>query len=494
MASGASRLGGGAAAAPPAWQGYLFSSLAPTLASIVSNPAAVIKTQMQLVKRPADGGKPVFRNSWHCATKIYRVDGLAGLQRGLVTSMLRESSKGVFRLGLFRPLLGKIHDPADGPAPVWARMAAGAVSGAAGAVSANPFEVVRVRMQAQGSFSAGHQHNYKGVVDAFRRIVAQEGARGLYKATGASVARSMVGTSVNLTSYSLFRERLVAVLGDRAVTDMACALASGGVTTVAMSPIDVVRTRVMNQPTAADGSGALYRGAADAFPKILRAEGPTAFFKGVVPAFVRLGPHFVLTFMLLEQFRRAAHGYNARTAEARYLKRVFSVLDTDKSGEIDLPELEHALRAVMPPSPAEGGAESYGRVLHERATEIMERCDADGNGSISREEFVAGAGSLSDLFRGVELRATFDSIDLDKSGELDEIELYHALKASRTGSGVEFERQLRADVKRLLSEVDRDGNGTIDFKEFAHASALLEDLEEHRLLEGWLRESGVAQE
>mgnify|MGYP002053218328 CR=1 FL=1 len=32
-------------------------------------------------------------------------------------------------------------------------------------------------------------------------------------------------------------------------------------------------------------------------------QGPQAFFKGFIPAFVRLGPHTILTFIFLEQLR-----------------------------------------------------------------------------------------------------------------------------------------------------------------------------------------------
>lgn len=32
--------------------------------------------------------------------------------------------------------------------------------------------------------------------------------------------------------------------------------------------------------------------------------GPAGFFKGFVPAFVRLGPHTILLFLFLEQLRR----------------------------------------------------------------------------------------------------------------------------------------------------------------------------------------------
>jgi dicarboxylate transporter 10 len=44
---------------------------------------------------------------------------------------------------------------------------------------------------------------------------------------------------------------------------------------------------------------------------IIRDEGPLALFKGWVPAFVRLGPHTVVTFMVLEQIKNL---YNKRLA------------------------------------------------------------------------------------------------------------------------------------------------------------------------------------
>lgn len=44
---------------------------------------------------------------------------------------------------------------------------------------------------------------------------------------------------------------------------------------------------------------------------IIRVEGPLALFKGWVPAFIRLGPHTVVTFMVLEQIKNL---YNKRLA------------------------------------------------------------------------------------------------------------------------------------------------------------------------------------
>ena len=48
---------------------------------------------------------------------------------------------------------------------------------------------------------------------------------------------------------------------------------------------------------------AFLSGAFDLIRFTLR-QGPLAFYKGYVPAFVRLGPHTVLTFIFLEQLKK----------------------------------------------------------------------------------------------------------------------------------------------------------------------------------------------
>ena len=60
---------------------------------------------------------------------------LPGLYRGLPVAMIRESSKNMFRIGLFAPILKAMHPDKDTPAPAWKRFLAGTITGALGAVS-----------------------------------------------------------------------------------------------------------------------------------------------------------------------------------------------------------------------------------------------------------------------------------------------------------------------------------------------------------------------
>lgn len=78
----------------------------------------------------------------------------------------------------------------------------------------------------------------------------------------------------------------------------------GLVATTVCSPVDVIKTRVMND------KGGEYKSAIDCFTKTVRSEGPGALFKGWLPSYIRLGPQTVLTFVFLEQLKALYFRFN----------------------------------------------------------------------------------------------------------------------------------------------------------------------------------------
>ena len=64
-----------------------------------------------------------------------------------------------------------------------------------------------------------------------------------------------------------------------------------------VNPVDVVRTRLYNAPPGR------YSGGADAAAQLVTLEGPLAFYKGALTHYLRLGPHMVLVFGILEQLK-----------------------------------------------------------------------------------------------------------------------------------------------------------------------------------------------
>jgi len=240
---------------------------------------------------------------------------------------------------------------------------------------------VKTRLQAQtrtGSTAIGHQHNYSGMLSAFSDIIKKDGPAGLYKGSGLSVIRGIFGTASNLTTYSVLRDYLLMnnILPDSSWTDMLCSSTSSLVTVAVMNPVDVVRTRVYNQPTLSPttfpptttssptisttisttttntttagyagqvASKYYYSGGMDALVKIVRYEGVGALYKGFTTNFLRLAPHFTLTFLFLEHMRRMSVRYTNRNYQSDFDEKVKTLYNTYSSTTYD----EHALVEVL---------------------------------------------------------------------------------------------------------------------------------------------------
>eukprot|EP01062_Namystynia_karyoxenos_P066355 TRINITY_DN60307_c0_g1_i1.p1 TRINITY_DN60307_c0_g1~~TRINITY_DN60307_c0_g1_i1.p1 ORF type:complete len:359 (+),score=108.94 TRINITY_DN60307_c0_g1_i1:82-1077(+) len=294
----------------PASHNFAYSSTAAMCAVLFSNPFDCLKTRMQLqgelMRRDAALARR-YDSTADCARKTWAVEGVRGLQRGLSTAIVREGVLNFFRVGAFEPILKTLHsDPT--PAPVWKRFAAGLCSGATAAWVANPLDLLKVRMQAQAAganAAVGYQHGYRGVADGLRRVAREEGVTGMWKGATASVTRLGAGSASQLTVYTQLKEEMQhRGWADGPLLHVLCSVLGVFAGTVCMQPIDVVRTRVMNQPFGPDGRGLLYSGAADCALQTVRTEGPLAFFKGFVAHYMRGAPHVTLLFLFLEQLKR----------------------------------------------------------------------------------------------------------------------------------------------------------------------------------------------
>jgi dicarboxylate transporter 10 len=111
--------------------------------------------------------------------------------------------------------------------------------------------------------------------------------------------RCAIMTASQLASYDIFKAALQAILGDkseRTATHLSASLLASLIATTLVSPMDVIRTRMMTASQRASLWVTL-RG-------VLQADGLRWRFRGWVPSFVRLGPQTVATLVFLEQHRK----------------------------------------------------------------------------------------------------------------------------------------------------------------------------------------------
>ncbi|XP_039599050.1 solute carrier family 25 member 35-like isoform X3 [Polypterus senegalus] len=119
---------------------FVLSGVAACGACLFTNPLEVVKTRMQLQGELRTPGsyKIHYRNVFHAFYTIGKVDGLAGLQKGLVPGLNYQFVVNGVRLGSYAILESGGYIHSEGRVSPVKSVAAGAVAGMLGAVIGSP--------------------------------------------------------------------------------------------------------------------------------------------------------------------------------------------------------------------------------------------------------------------------------------------------------------------------------------------------------------------
>ncbi|XP_033220273.1 mitochondrial uncoupling protein 2-like [Belonocnema kinseyi] len=228
---------------------------------------------------------------------IVRIEGVRSLYGGLSAGLQRQMCFASVRLGLYDTVKSLYAGTTDGNVNIGTRISAGFTTGALAVLLAQPTDVVKVR------FQAGSQGKslirYTSTLHAYKSIAQLEGIRGLWKGTSPNVARNAIVNVAEIVCYDVIKDTIMnhGLLQDGIPCHLAAATAAGLCTTIAASPVDVVKTRYMN---SAPGE---YKGAIDAAIRMFVNEGPQAFYKGFIPSFSRLVSWNIVMWVTYEQIK-----------------------------------------------------------------------------------------------------------------------------------------------------------------------------------------------
>ncbi len=127
---------------------------------------------------------------------------------------------------------------------LFVRIAAGCTTGTLAILSAQPTDVVKIRMQAEKVSESGASR-YNGVFDAYKTIAKTEGFKGLYKGTMPNIARTAIINVGEIVVYDVVKDALVAnkLMKDGVPCHFTAAVAAGFAATLVASPVDVIKTR-----------------------------------------------------------------------------------------------------------------------------------------------------------------------------------------------------------------------------------------------------------
>ncbi|XP_039084633.1 mitochondrial uncoupling protein 3 isoform X2 [Hyaena hyaena] len=249
---------------------FLGAGTAACFADLVTFPLDTAKVRLQIQgenQATQAARRTQYRGVLGTILTMVRTEGPRSPYNGLVAGLQRQMSFASIRIGLYDSVKQFYTPKGSDHSSITTRILAGCTTGAMAVSCAQPTDVVKVRFQASIHLGAGSSRKYSGTMDAYRTIAREEGIRGLWK--------------------------------DNFPCHFISAFGAGFCATVVASPVDVVKTRYMNSPPGQ------YRSPLDCMLKMVAHEGPTAFYKGFTPSFLRLGAWNVVMFVTYEQLKRA---------------------------------------------------------------------------------------------------------------------------------------------------------------------------------------------
>ncbi|CAH1793632.1 unnamed protein product [Owenia fusiformis] len=294
------------------WFKYCLSCTAATVAEAVTYPLDLTKTRLQIQGEHGLNGEiaAVRRGVVGTAAGIVREEGILKMWQGVTPAFCRHFVYTGCRMGFYEILREQILGKnADGTFPVWKAVLGGLTAGALGQFLASPADLVKVQMQMEGKRRLeGKPPRVKSAWHAFRKILQQGGIKGLWKGWVPNVQRAALVNMGDLATYDSAKHFILrnTQLDDNYITHTLSSACSGMVSASLSTPLDVVKTRIMNQPTDVHSRGLLYKGSVDCLMKTINKEGFFALYKGFIPIWARMAPWSLTFWLSYEEIRRIA--------------------------------------------------------------------------------------------------------------------------------------------------------------------------------------------
>jgi hypothetical protein len=266
------------------------AGIAGGFAQVFVNPFETVKVRLQtegmaVVKK--------YKNFVNGFKIIAMEEGIKGLWKGISPAISRELIYTSSRMGLYKPIKEMVHNYRGvvGPETIIEKLISGGSAGAFAAFLGNPADLLKARMQVD---STGKMSSLGHIKD----ILRNHGISGFYLGSQATVTRAVILGSVKMATYDEAKGKISKLLGcnqsDVKVVVLGSILSSYCLT-LASSPIDLVRTRMMT--SSSDSKQSI----TSTFRNVIRTEGFLGLYKGFYPLWARNCPYNIMQFMIWEK-------------------------------------------------------------------------------------------------------------------------------------------------------------------------------------------------
>ncbi|XP_007886519.1 mitochondrial basic amino acids transporter [Callorhinchus milii] len=181
---------------------FLAGAAAGAVQCVICCPMELAKTRMQLQGTGELQVKSkVYKNSLDCLIRIYRKQGIRGINKGMVTTIVRELPGFGFYFLTYDCLTRALNCEPDDSLIIPKLLFAGGMSGIASWLSTYPVDVIKSRLQADG---VGGVNQYNGIWDCIRQSYQKEGWQVFTRGLTSTLLRAFPVNATTFATVTLF--------------------------------------------------------------------------------------------------------------------------------------------------------------------------------------------------------------------------------------------------------------------------------------------------
>jgi len=185
------------------------------------------------------------------------------------------------KLGAYAPVRNVITG-GDPNAPFYLKFLAGSITGGVGSIIGNPFDVLKTLAQTNTDKGV----SLGGLVT---NMYKSQGIAGFYRGVEVNIIRACILNATKMGVYDVSKGYVTDATGwsrKDVKTSFASSFVAGFFMTVTVAPSDMIRTKLMNQPTDVK----LYNGFVDCAKKTVQEGGVLSLWRGFIPIWARFAP------------------------------------------------------------------------------------------------------------------------------------------------------------------------------------------------------------
>ncbi|KAI3701487.1 hypothetical protein L6452_26598 [Arctium lappa] len=229
---------------------------------------------------------------------IMQTEGWTGLFRGNFVNVIRVAPSKAIELFAYDTVKKNLAPkPGEqGKLRIPESLIAGAVAGISSTICTYPLELLKTRLTVQRGV-------YKNLVDAFIKIVKDEGPAELYRGLTPSLIGVVPYAATNYFAYDTLRKAYKKFSKDDEIGNIATLLigsAAGVISSSATFPLEVARKHMQ----AGAVNGRVYDNMLHALLSILEKEGVGGLYKGLGPSCIKIVPAAGISFMCYEACKK----------------------------------------------------------------------------------------------------------------------------------------------------------------------------------------------